>query len=270
VNQGDVWDVRENGSKRKSHIRCIQARKHVTEKLRINFVSVGSRRNEPTTSHGTSDDINAETIKEIHICFGDIHCFRKGHMITEIKVKVFCTDANRTARIYANRCTTCDRYFLQYSAFKHYQDKHENLIVSIVPDEAYMRYDERGGHYFLVDLREESFLHILGYTTQVSDSKRRARLVTIMACNQMEKTDIVRHIDFLIRFGRNNPRHAHTIPKWQNDLEFVTDYIQNDRLRTVVLHVTTYNHMNYTQKSFLHVVWQTIQTPQLRQPCFRK
>ena len=171
--------------------------------------------------------LSLQVLREVHICFGDVHCYRNDHCITECKVSVYCSDNNghvNVVSIYANYCATCDKYFMQYTVFKTYQDRYGNLLVKFTPADEHLYHNELRGDYFLFGLKEESLLHVLGYNTQILSAMRKLRLVTIMACAQMKKSEIIRHLDYLIRFNGNNPKHCMSIRKWKDDLEFVADY----------------------------------------------
>ena len=165
-----------------------------------------------------------DELKKIHISFGDIHCYRNDHDIAERKAIVYCAGSNgnvQEAEIYAHYCINCDKYFLQYNAFKRYQP--DNLLVQYEFMDGKMYYGKSGSYYLYDGLNDESLLRILGYHTGLSDGPRHTRLATILLCKQMSKPDIIRHIDWLIRFGRNNPRHQNSIPIWEDDLRFIME-----------------------------------------------
>lgn len=168
-----------------------------------------------------------QILRDVHICFGEVHCYRNNHRIQECKVSVYCSDTNghvSVSSVYANYCTTCNKYFMQHTVFKRYQDRYGNLLVKFIPAYEQLYHSELRGDYFLLGLKKESLLHVLGYNTLIESAVRKLRLVTIMACGQMKKYEIIRHLDYLIRFNSNNSNHYYSMRKWKEDLEFVADY----------------------------------------------
>ena len=186
---------------------------------------------EETTSVSVAEEINnadgLHNVRDIHICFGEVHCYHKQHIIDEKKASILCVNNKgvvSSVPIYVNFCPLCDKCFLQYNIFKMYQEKYKNLLIKFIPTDTGLYSDDIKGSYLSFDLREESLLHVLGYNTKLTTTTRRMRLITILSCGQMRKNEILKHLDYLVRFNKNNPKHSRSIQTWNDDLEFLADY----------------------------------------------
>ena len=133
---------------------------------------------------------------------------------------------NRTTlwmSIPAAFCAICNHYYILEYDYRRIK-KIGHPICRI----AEQKYDTDGNLIFFDDLKDESFLHFLGYNVKASNNmladERQQLLLDIVENKIMSREEICDHLDFLIRRNRNNPLFDEAVPKWMEDRDFMAGY----------------------------------------------
>lgn len=78
------------------------------------------------------------------------------------------------------------------------------------------------------ELRKNSYLNLLGYSVNANDgltSEDRHRLLSkIIDCRLLSKSEIMNHLEWLIRTRGNMPHMENAVFEWRADLRFVSEY----------------------------------------------
>lgn len=147
---------------------------------------------------------------------------RKHKLETErVVVNIQSTQSKDPHPIEVYYCPKCDKYYINYEEYQAFCGKYGLPTFRINDSE--LRFN--GDNYSMLSDRSE--LNLYGYDLSKNSSFRCALLEDLIDTGFMTKASIIAHLEFLIRFGRNNPKNRHAILEWQDDLEHVRSYNQD-------------------------------------------
>ena len=88
--------------------------------------------------------------------------------------------------------------------------------------------EKSGAENQYASLRQHSDLNLFGYTVSgalgENEDFRHALLEDIIDSGNLTKAQVTSHLEWLIRFGKNNEKMFFARMRWQNDLEYVENY----------------------------------------------
>jgi len=123
-------------------------------------------------------------------------------------------------------CKKCQIYYVHERTLN--AGKYRYLIRKIRETDTYLNKEGLTKFREYIDLKPESLLMQCGYKVNEKDNysseQRQQILCEIMLCRVMTMNDIVSHINFLIRLNETNYKMALSRSKWQNDLNFLSEY----------------------------------------------
>lgn len=100
--------------------------------------------------------------------------------------------------------------------------------------------------------KTESLLYALGYNVSAKedlvDEQRQLILVSAIENGLITQGEIMSHLSFLITFGQNNKNKEKALPKWENDLAFISEY-KSDKETTRVKSITKRDYITETSPS---------------------
>lgn len=156
----------------------------------------------------------------IFVCKGTISCHRHGHPIANVEGLVQSMTGGRVS-VPIQRCLTCNptRLFILNTILIQYESQYGPLYCRKVDDSDATELSLWHSH------NTESLLHSYGYNvneyTGLSSHQRQKILADIIASHRISKSDIMKHIDLLIRMHHRDPRYDVAVAKWTDDLRFL-------------------------------------------------
>lgn len=128
-------------------------------------------------------------------------------------------------------CKVCKRYYINETSYQMYAKRYGLPILNISPLMT-------SGHPFdPTQLQEHSPLYIAGYNVSaefgLSDRERHRILAEIIASGTLTKSQVVSHLETLIKYRGNELSMQNAVSKWELDLSFVHQYdLQTQRTVT--------------------------------------
>ena len=168
------------------------------------------------------DKINFDgSLHTLYIMRKEPKCLHKHNVISVTGILTKLSGA--PVRINVNYCENCKRFYIHKIDFDRYCDRYGIILGSISLD--YMGFPKQQGQF---NLAAESPLHFCGYTVNQQDnyteSERHKILASIMNHGIMKKPEIINYLHFYINTQGSNKRKALAVSKWEDDLDFVTNY----------------------------------------------
>ena len=91
---------------------------------------------------------------------------------------------------------------------------------------------------FFYNLSSESTLHLCGYTVSqnsyLTDDERQNILAYLVDKHILTKSEIISHLNFLIRTNRYNSNMEIALLYWNSDLNFIRSYQLNEQRRVTI------------------------------------
>ena len=186
--------------------------------------------------HNTYDDFIDFTNpnKTLYISKGVLSCKNKGHTLESITGVVVNTN-EVNVKINANYCHQCNKYFLEYSEYDYYRKMYGSIMgnLKIINSNNYENDDT-----FFYNLSSESTLHLCGYTVSqnsyLTDDERQNILAYLVDKHILTKSEIISHLNFLIRTNRYNRNMEIALLYWNSDLNFIRSYQLNEQRRVTI------------------------------------
>ena len=135
----------------------------------------------------------------------------------QLDALVFCHNSRRLEVLPVSFDKKTGQYFVDSAILRSFYQKHGIPLV---------KYSQRIRNE-LVPLRDESYLHALGYNVGEQDGlsdTHRQQILADAADAGMPIQDIRRMLDFLINLNRNKQGLRAASEKWEADKEFISSY----------------------------------------------
>lgn len=155
-------------------------------------------------------------------------CIHKGHKLQDIEAVVDVMDIHKnevnSITIPAGYCPECNRFFI----FDSFYNRIKILGIPLcrVIEEKYYR--NTTGSLSTLGWDHESIMRQYGYTvseTEGLSSARRQKILAVMIdIGVMTRVEIINRLKFNIRIRENNSRMTLACQKWEDDIEFVSEY----------------------------------------------
>lgn len=167
--------------------------------------------------------VNGHENIPIFVSRGATTCHRHGHIIANVTALVKVADRSERVAIPIQKCLTCkpNRFFVSDTVLEKFERQYGYMYFRRIDDlELYFQDPQSWLNYC-----GESLLHKLGYNVSesngLSESQRHAVLISIINKHQMTKSDIMRHIDMLIRQHHDDDKYVRAVAKWRSDLQWL-------------------------------------------------
>ncbi len=142
--------------------------------------------------------------------------------------------------VNAMYCPDCNAYYISRYNYDRLKEK-GRILCQLVSQEDYLN-NIRNRRYD--DLRQESILHMMGYTVNakddLSDSYRQELLTFIIESGVITKKAAINHLDFLIRTNESRVQNKKAVEKWNRDRAFLLGYrpgpIPKFRPKILIIH----------------------------------
>lgn len=135
----------------------------------------------------------------------------------QLDALVFCHNSRRLEVLPVSFDKKTGEYFVDSAVLRGFYQKHG------IP---FVKYSQKIRNE-LVPLRDESYLHALGYNVGEQaglNDDQRQRILADAADAGMPIQDIRRMLDFLINLNRNKDGLRTACEKWEEDKEFISNY----------------------------------------------
>lgn len=221
----DEWkSVREEQIKFTKEVRekqesKIQINKAIPENIFVNNKEVSQNLEKPKHKLNCNDFIIRCTI---------FKCAFKQHKIVDIdaSIDIINISTNNTISmiIPAGYCSNCNKYFIMDTTYLKIFSKGLPLC-KIIDERTYkissMSTPNKWG-------AQESILKQYGYNVSaienLTDTKRQKILAIIIDINALTKVEIMGYLKYFIRIHQSDSRFEKAISKWNNDIDFVSEY----------------------------------------------
>ncbi len=142
------------------------------------------------------------------------------------------TDKHKTIPINIDHCLDCKKHYINKVSLSLFERKYGELIVcklDEVPKDSKSDYD--------IDLygrRQQSLLSKYGYNVSqvnnLSSRERRRILIRVLESGDMSKSEIIDHLEYLIRERSERKQMEVAISRWADDLKFINEYKMNEQV----------------------------------------
>lgn len=167
------------------------------------------------------------TYKNFVIRRNTFHCRYERYQMQNIDAIVTITDGHggiQKVKIPAAFCPQCNIYIIMEDTYQ--KISRTGKFLCRVYDE--YKYLNSFTGYEMDGLASESILKICGYsvseTDGLSESARHDILARIVDNNILTRTEIVSYLKFFIRLRENSNSFYFAVKKWNNDIEFISNY----------------------------------------------
>ena len=143
-------------------------------------------------------------------------CLKKGHAIENVTAKTTNVKNNQPIEVNVFYCQICRKYFINYEALQKY------ISRGIYPALHYSFNRVDDGM-----LKDASELMLYGYNVRegnLSLYERRRILEWIIDSGLLTKAEIIRDLQFKVRYNGSKPGNERARQKWLDDIQFVSQY----------------------------------------------
>lgn len=212
-----------------------------TDERQSQYESILERREALKNQSATSNISQKNSLNEsidfgyknniLYICKGTISCKNKNHDIESV-TGIIENKYGLTVKINANYCRQCNKYFIDYAEYSHYRKLYGTIMGNF-------RISNNGNFGGLFkNLSQESILHLCGYTVNQSEdlskSQRRHILEFLINRGIQNKSDIISHLNFLIKTNEKKHNMSVAISRWNDDIDWVRNYQIDSQQRFMI------------------------------------
>ena len=151
-------------------------------------------------------------------------CVKYKHEIETVTAKTINARNGQSINVNVFHCKNCDQYFINYEALQKYISK------GIYPALSFKITKDIGN-----SLNEASKLMLYGYRVaegKISTLERRNVLSWIIDSGLLTKAEIIKDLQFKVRYNGSKAGNEKAKAKWQDDIQFVSRYVR-DNSRTI-------------------------------------
>ena len=194
----------------------------------INYKDNAKNSNSGLTNNTQSNRV-AISGKDFLVRTGTQYCSNKEHAFKDIRALVKVMDSIGKIKVVdvpAVYCADCKQHYILEGDYQKLL-KIGRPICKVVTLETY-----RGLRNGSITMNEESLLHAMGYNVGAKDdipqSQRQHLLTVIIREGVLKRSEVLSHLDYLIRRSRNVDRLEEARGKWQSDRDYVSKLTPND------------------------------------------
>lgn len=164
-----------------------------------------------------------ETPVKICVYHGKGLCYHHGRHMEVVTARIISARSKEHKDLQVYYCPDCDEYYINYDYYREF-----SLKNGIPPLALYDKYSHGIGYDYYSGLNQESKLALYGYrVSEIPDTRKRQNLLEdLIDTELLEKSEIMSHIEWLIR---NRPHNYNAIPLWKADLNHVRNYNKNSQ-----------------------------------------
>lgn len=147
-------------------------------------------------------------------------CMKKKHNIESVTAKTTNIKNGQPVEVNVYYCNDCDKYFINFEALQLY------ISRGIYPALLYI--------FSCVDenkLNDASELMMYGYSVKegISQQERRHVLEWVIDSGLMSKSEIIRNIQFKVKYNGSKAGNERARQKWLDDIQYVSHYVVGNK-----------------------------------------
>ena len=150
-------------------------------------------------------------------------CRRHGDLTEKLIVNMISSRSQEPHPLEVYYCPRCRKFYVNYETYLRFYRRY-----GMPPLRLYGDSEKSGAENQYASLRQHSDLNLFGYTVSgalgENEVFRHALLEDIIDSGNLTKAQVTSHLEWLIRFGKNNEKMFFARMRWQNDLEYVENY----------------------------------------------
>ena len=150
-------------------------------------------------------------------------CRRHGDQTERLVVNMISSRSEEPHPLEVYYCPRCRKFYVNYETYLRFYRRY-----GMPPLRLYGDSDKSGAENQYASLRQHSDLNLFGYTVSgalgENEDFRHALLEDVINSGNLTKAQVTSHLEWLIRFGRNNEKMLFARMRWQNDLEYIESY----------------------------------------------
>lgn len=147
-------------------------------------------------------------------------CVRNNHSIESVTAETINVKNDQPVKVNVFYCRKCDKYFINFEALQSY------FTRGIYPALQYT--------FNTVDtgtLKDASELMLYGYNVRegnLTQLERRRILEWIIDSGLLSKAEIIRDLQFKVRYNGSKAGNERARQKWLDDIQYVSRYVENN------------------------------------------
>lgn len=150
-------------------------------------------------------------------------CRRHGDLTERLVVNMISSRSAEPHPLEVYYCPRCRKFYVNYETYLRFYSRYGMPPLRLFGDS-----EKSGAENQYASLRQHSDLNLFGYTVSgalgENEDFRHALLEDIIDSGNLTKAQVTSHLEWLIRFGKNNEKMFFARMRWQNDLEYVENY----------------------------------------------
>lgn len=148
-------------------------------------------------------------------------CHSRNHEI-DCATATFIGKNNSEIQLNVEHCNNCNKFYISYSIYEKYREKHSILLGKIKWDNSYTSNVQD------ILLSDFSPLKLCGYSVNqqddYSDSERQYIISQIINNKILKKNEIIRYLEHFINRNGQKSSNVFALKKWEKDLDFTLNY----------------------------------------------
>ena len=189
---------------------------------KVNVKSLYKRHTSAIVNAVSKETINYSNNKCVYVYFRLTNtCVKNKHNVETVTAKTYNAKNGNPIEVNVFHCTQCDRYFINYEALQVYISK------GIFPAFSYSLIRDISG-----ELNEASQLMLYGYNVRegvLSGDERKNILSWVIDSGLMSKAEIIKDLQFKVKYNGSKARNERARDKWQDDIQFVSKYVIDNK-----------------------------------------
>lgn len=165
--------------------------------------------------------MSRNTVKRVYVYFRLTNsCVKNKHEIETVTAKTTNVKNDRPIEVNVFHCKQCKRYFINYEALQRY------ISRGVYPALQYSFEHVDDGM-----LKDASELMMYGYNVRegnLTQFERRRILEWIIDYGLLTKAEIIRDLQFKVRYNGNKAGNERARQKWLDDIQFVSQYTRGN------------------------------------------
>lgn len=150
-------------------------------------------------------------------------CRKHGELTEKMTVNMLSSRSSKPHPFEIYYCPICKRYYVNYETYLRFYTRYGIPPLRLHGDSATSNTNNQYASF-----RQYSDLYLFGYSVSdemgLNQKMRQGILEDIINSGNLTKAQVTNHLEWLIRFSRNNEKMKDACQKWRTDLEHIESY----------------------------------------------
>jgi hypothetical protein len=173
----------------------------------------------------------------LYVYKGQTSCHTRHHQM-ESATAIFTGRNNIDIKLNVEYCKDCGKFYISYSVYERYREKHGMLLGKIKMDSA-----STEGFQDIV-LSEFSPLKLCGYSVNQQDgysrTERQYIISKVIEKGVLSKSEVIRYLEYFISRNGQKSSNALALEKWKEDLDFTLKFKMSEQSEYQIKHIKKY------------------------------